>query len=210
MKKMLLTTLSFIGSLYSMQERSFWTPEEDQKLTDLVSLYNGFPKWVEIAEKMPGRKRAQCRQRWVESLDPNISHSIWIPEEDQKLTDLVSLYNGSPKWSEIAKQISRRTSKQCRERWNWVTNPNINHSTWTDEEDILLVQKYKELGPKWAKIKFFFNNRTTNQLKARYEAIINKTKRRFIEQNFPALRVRFQSQIENYFFETTFNDFYYD
>ena len=175
MKKLLLITLSFICSSYSMQQKNFWTPEEDQKLTDLVNSYNDHPKWIEIASQMPGRKGNQCRERWFHSIDPKIKRGDWTDEEDQLLIDLVNSYNGHPKWIKIAEQMSGRTNIQCRKRWKLYLDQNINHSKWTDEEDLLLIRKYNELGPKWAKIKDFFKNRTDSQLNIRYKIIMKKT-----------------------------------
>ena len=172
MKKLLLTTLSFIGSLYSTQQRSFWTQEEDQKLIDLVSLYNGSPKWIEIAEKMPGRSRKQCRKRWAQSLDQNIKRGKWTDEENQLLIYFAANYDGPEygKWSFIASQIPGRTAAQCRQKWNISLNPYIKDGSWTQEEDKLLTDLVSlyDSSPKWIEISGQIPGRTDLQCRQRW------------------------------------------
>ena len=54
-------------------------------------------------------------------------------------------------------------------------NPNIpevnigRNDSFTLEEDLLLLRKYSELGPKWTKMTEFFTDRTANQLRNRYK-----------------------------------------
>ena len=93
-------------------------------------------------------------------------------EEDKKLIQLVNSY---PKmtWKQISVLMGNRTSRQCRERYNNYLSPDLNHNPWTPEEDALLLQKYKELGPQWAFMTQFFNRRACVDIKNHYAKISN-------------------------------------
>ena len=40
-----------------------WTPEEDQKLTMIVTM-QGQGQWTKVAAQLPNRQGRQCRERW--------------------------------------------------------------------------------------------------------------------------------------------------
>ena len=75
----------------------------------------------------------------------------FTPEEDKKLQSLIQKY-GAGDWLNISQMMGTRNPRQCRERWNNYLNPQLRVDPWTIEEDKLLVMKYQELGPHWAKI----------------------------------------------------------
>ncbi|KAK9813823.1 hypothetical protein WJX73_000219 [Symbiochloris irregularis] len=56
-----------------LRERSLWTREEDDRLKRLVDKY-GAKYWTRLAEYMPGRHAKQCRERWLNHLDPSVNH----------------------------------------------------------------------------------------------------------------------------------------
>lgn len=104
---------------------------------------------------------------------PLIRRKNFSPEEDKLLTDLVCKF-GSKKWSTIAQYFKYRTARQCRERYNNYLAPTVFKGQWLKEEDDLLYEKYKEIGPKWSKMKSFFNNRSPNLLKNRWKYFVSK------------------------------------
>ena len=59
--------------------KGFWTTSEDTTLKRLV-LERGAKNWPEIALEL-GRSAKQCRERWVNQLDPAISTAAWSEEE---------------------------------------------------------------------------------------------------------------------------------
>jgi len=96
-----------------------WTKEEDEKLKELVDIY-GPKKWSVIAQHFPGRIGKQCRERWHNHLNPNISKSPWTKAEDRMI---VLLYRqiGS-KWAEMSKHLQNagfhRTDNAIKNHWN--------------------------------------------------------------------------------------------
>ena len=84
-----------------------------------------------------------------------IKKQHFTSEEDDILKQLV-LKLGTKNWKKVAKQMPNRTTRQCREHWNYYLNPNINKDPWTSEEEALLLEKQGEFGNKWSQISKFF------------------------------------------------------
>ncbi|EAY22700.1 Myb-like DNA-binding domain containing protein [Trichomonas vaginalis G3] len=74
---------------------------------------------------------------------------------------------GPNDWNAIAEEVPGRTARQCRDRWKKYLS-GVENGPWTEEEDALLLEKYNELGPKWAQIAQFFKSRTDNNVKNRW------------------------------------------
>lgn len=71
---------------------------------------HGDKNWALIAKSVQNRTDVQCRERYCNILDPNINHSDWTEEEDEKMRVAFGQYPN--KWSKIAKCISTRTDNQ--------------------------------------------------------------------------------------------------
>jgi hypothetical protein len=104
------------------------------------------------------------------SHSPIKAHAKFSPEEDQQLKSLVDLH-GSKDWRMIAEQLGTKNPRQCKERWLNYLNPGLSMAQWTIEEELLLLEKYRELGPRWVTITKFFPNRTDAMLKNRFNRI---------------------------------------
>ena len=55
-----------------------------------------------------------------------------------KVIELVQKY-GPKRWSVIAKHLKGRIGKQCRERWHNHLNPEVKKTSWTEEEDRIIL-----------------------------------------------------------------------
>lgn len=91
-----------------------WTCEEDQMLKHWVET-QGATKWAKCANVIEGRSGKQCRERWMNSLNPDVKKGDWTVEEDSLI---FRLYNQlGAKWSDIAKQIEGRTENSVKNRF---------------------------------------------------------------------------------------------
>ncbi|OHS98144.1 r2r3-MYB transcription factor [Tritrichomonas foetus] len=97
----------------------------------------------------------------------------FTPEEDARLSELVSLY-GARKWELIARSMPERSARQCRDRYSNYLKPGFFNGEWSREEDALLVRKYRELGPRWSQLKEFFRNRSPNAIKNRWNYFVSR------------------------------------
>lgn len=98
-------------------------------------------------------------------------------EEDEKLIELVNNNDREINWVYIANQMPNRSARQCRERYQNYLSPNIKKGDWTEEEDELLLAKLKELGNKWKMIADILGNRTSQQVKNRYQLLQRRKNR---------------------------------
>jgi hypothetical protein len=82
--------------------------------------------------------------------------STWSREEDVLLRKILEDSGVPPNgknspisWSDVATQHdSGRTAQQCRDRWNNYLRPGIMKGSWTKEEEELIKDMYKTIGPK--------------------------------------------------------------
>lgn len=88
-----------------------WSADEDKLLKSAVEKYID-RGWKYISQFLPARSDSQCRERWVNSLNPSLKKGKWSKEEDELLLSLI----GQP-WLDICKKIEGRTAKQCRKRY---------------------------------------------------------------------------------------------
>jgi len=103
------------------------------------------------------------------------SRNYWESDEDLRLLELVEKHG--EKWSKIASLMKGRTGKQIRDRYVNYLRPNIKQKRWSQEEDNLLQELYKEFGNKWSRIAIYLHGRTENQVKNRFYASERKEKR---------------------------------
>ena len=97
----------------------------------------------------------------------------FTPEEDALIKKLVS--HGGLSWDDIARQLIGRTGRQCRDRYNNYLNKVVIQKEWTESEDEIIIQKYKEIGSRWTQIASFLPGRNGNNVKNRwYKYIIKK------------------------------------
>jgi hypothetical protein len=100
--------------LNPLLHKGSWTRHEDELIIRHVQ-GNGCRGWAKLAKLLPGRIGKQCRERWFNHLDPQISHGPWTQEEDQILLNLHEQYGNS--WSKIASQMPTRSDNMIKNRW---------------------------------------------------------------------------------------------
>ena len=110
-----------------------WQPSEDQTLIDAVEsigvpvVSNGpsggehkYPQWTDIANLVPDRVAKQCRERWLNHLDPAINRLAWAPAENELLLARYDKFGSS--WAEISQGFTGRRDNACKNQWNKLTS----------------------------------------------------------------------------------------
>ena len=73
----------WVKALKIGEEKGPWTEAEDAIIRAAVMAAGGNPSevcWAEVVLKVPGRLGKQCRERWQNRLDPNITKKPFEPE----------------------------------------------------------------------------------------------------------------------------------
>ncbi len=100
----------------SSSSRCIWSDLEDNKLAELTKLYKG-KKWDVVAEGVSAvsgqlKTAKQCRERWHNHLNPDITARIWTCTEEDRLFELHNLCGN--KWSDIARMMRGRTDNSIK------------------------------------------------------------------------------------------------
>jgi len=103
------------------------------------------------------------------------SSNPWSAEEDAELMNTVNILSASlgpdvvfEEWKQVSKRLStKRTSKQCKDRYRSKLDPTINHGPWRDEEDERLLKLADEFPRQWSKIARHLRGRTEHAVKSR-------------------------------------------
>ena len=79
-----------------------WSQDEDKILLNWVDK-NGPTKWTECSKQIYGRCGKQCRERWVNILNPIVKKGNWSEEEQQIIFQ--NLINFQTSWSSMSKVL---------------------------------------------------------------------------------------------------------
>jgi hypothetical protein len=115
-------------------------------------------------------------------------HAKFTPAEDDLLRSIIRVHS-TANWNLIAEHVGGKSARQCKERWVNYLMPELNLFPWFPDDDALLLQKYCELGSKWAKIAKFFPNRTDGMVKNRFHLLERKARKQIQALSNPPLVV---------------------
>ncbi|KAI1323302.1 Homeodomain-like protein [Xylariaceae sp. FL0255] len=155
-----------------------WTEEEDsilQNETQKQAAKGTIKDWNRIAAKLPGRTNKDCRKRWVNKVCGSLKKGMWDYAEDQRLIAAVEKHG--QKWTLVANEVAFRSPDQCAKRWQSKLDPILKHSSWTAEEDALLMKLVDENGRGWKMMQEqYFPERSANELKNRHTVLSRQAK----------------------------------
>ena len=116
----------------------------------------------------------------------------WTIKEDRTLIQLVE-QQGPAHWNLLANFLPGRTGKQCRERWCNHLCPNINKSSWSLEEEMLLLLIHNKKGNKWSEIAKYLKGRTDNTIKNHWNSSMKK-KLKFVEESLKNKKIEIKNR----------------
>lgn len=156
--------------------RNYFTKKDDELLTAAALAYDQ-KSWNSIACCVPGKTPKQCRDRWVNYLQPSIQNAPWTNQEDQLLKSLVDMHGTH--WSKMKSSFPNRSTNSIKNRWYWL----IKNQAKSIQINRLMINN--------------FNNRLKNQF---YSQSVKNDFKEFQKNN--SLEI---NHMKNYHY--TFNNF---
>ena len=93
-------------NLVKVERKGNWAEEEDLLLMQWVEVH-GANKWTECARRIDGRCGKQCRERWMNTLDPKVKRGGWT--EQEQLEIYRKMQSNWSSWATISKSLDGRT-----------------------------------------------------------------------------------------------------
>mmetsp|Transcript_11375 Transcript_11375/g.27094 ORF Transcript_11375/g.27094 Transcript_11375/m.27094 type:complete len:485 (-) Transcript_11375:196-1650(-) len=90
-----------------------WTAEEDAILIEKRRELG--KKWAKISAFLPGREGKQCRERFVNHLDPDLKKGEWTDNEESILIAMHQQHGN--RWSTISKELPGRSENHVKNHW---------------------------------------------------------------------------------------------
>jgi hypothetical protein len=122
----------------------------------------------------------RCARPFVCAFHKPHPKSKFTATEDELLGQIIEEL-GTDDWQLIAKQLPGRNARQCRDRWLNYLSPDVGNGPWTREEELLLVEKYREFGSAWKYIASFFKSRTDINVKNRWQLMQRRLRKNSVK-----------------------------
>lgn len=124
-----------------------FTEANDKKLEKLVQQY-GTSDWDKIARLFSNKSAKQCRDRWMNYLNPEFRHGKWTAAEDRLLLKYHDEIGSQ--WTQMSKMFEKRMSNDLRFRFlklkrRQTRNPEeFENYMKQDVEEIATITESKE------------------------------------------------------------------
>ena len=118
--------------------------------------------------------------------EKNKTQKYWTLEDDEKLSRVAKDCNYD--WKLIAEEFPGRSTSEVEQRWRYRIDPNTKKSTWSKEEDEILLMMHQKFGGKWKLISSYLPGRLPNSIKNRFYAKLYKKQVKPIKE--PSLKAQ--------------------
>lgn len=102
-----------------LSKKCKFTKLEDEKLKKVIEEV-GEKDWNLIAKKMAPRTARQCRERWTNYINPEISKTPWTQTEDDLLLEKQMIYGNH--WKEMVQFFPNRSKNSIKLRYTQIKN----------------------------------------------------------------------------------------
>lgn len=92
-------------------KKGSWTEGEDTELLRWVE-EQGPTRWTECSRRIRGRCGKQCRERWVNILNPGVKRGNWSTEEQALVFQSLRQFHTS--WSAMSRELKGRTENSIK------------------------------------------------------------------------------------------------
>lgn len=156
-----------------------WSEAEDKKL---IKIKQDFPYliWQQVSQFFENRTKAECMNRYLMVINPNLKKGKWTNEEDEILTNWV-VEHGASNWGKLSNLnlIKGRNCKQIRDRWINVLSLKLKKVVWNEQTERILLEKYLLYGSCWTKISEFIKDSSENIIKNKFYSMLRKTANKY-------------------------------
>ncbi|KAL9542936.1 hypothetical protein MBANPS3_008357 [Mucor bainieri] len=131
--------------------RGPWSKEELQALEKAGQgkAFHDIKDWKAIQSQLPRQRPTyMIKQTYKHTVDPNIKHGKWSPDEIERLTSLIQRY-GENNMQQVAALMGSRTARQCLERWRWQMT-NEKKGRFSKEEGQRIMDAVAQYGENFA------------------------------------------------------------
>jgi hypothetical protein len=104
--------------LLSASHKRRWTEKEDDLLRLSIRRF-GTLNWSIVAQVLPERTGKQCRERWMNQLNPKLCQDEWRPEEDCIVVQQQGICGNN--WTHITQFLPGRSANAIKNRFVWLS-----------------------------------------------------------------------------------------
>lgn len=109
-------------------------------------------------------------------------------------------------WDTISKRLPGRSPKQIHDRYINYLRDGLRNGPWSSQEDAVLIQMYKAIGPKWSKMMINLPGRSGNDIKNRWHKHLVKKVLQSTEMNNSKSPSGSESKIEDNMKDSIFSE----
>jgi hypothetical protein len=73
-------------------------------------------RWKDVSRMVPNRIGKQCRERWDNHLNPDLTKAAWSEAEELQMIEAHSRLGN--KWTKIAREMNGRSENDVKNHWH--------------------------------------------------------------------------------------------